>query len=230
MWHAMAITALFSSLQLASAFIYLATVFRAPISGWKLGILRWIRQMVVPFFWIAKTSSVCLKHLWWETTVLTVILSPLVKLAWSKLLALCQPVSTLVKHEEQFCLIYIRELTWNSNKQLMKMQPANFKLQALLGVLWSLSFTNTVVMSLGDLACYKFEDNMKLTKCSHSNGFIIKTPSSIPARLSPHWIHLMCKIFQPDFTGYNEKRRKLGITCFPFLTNIAFCLFKALST
>lgn len=39
------------------------------------------------------------------------------------------------------------------------MYPANFKLGVLLGALWSLSFTSTAVMFLGDLACCKFEDS-----------------------------------------------------------------------
>ena len=99
------------------------------------------------------------------------------------------------------CSIYVREVTENSNKQLMQIYPANFKLWVLLRVLWFLSFTSPQIISLGDFLCV-WRPNRKLTKRSHSSSFIIKTPASIPARLIPHWIHFMCKeIFQPGFTG-----------------------------
>ena len=93
-------------------------------------------------------------------------------------------------------------------------------------------------ISLGDLL-WVWKPNMKLTKRSHSSGFIIKTRASIPAGLIPHLIHSMCKeIFQPDFNGVRGKKYiyiytcvyihththiKLGKICFPFLVSIALC-------
>lgn len=232
----MAITALFSFLQIVAAFIYWATGFLGTYSRLQAGALRCIRQVIVPACWIAKISSVFETSVMWDQ-------GSNCHSATASIVGLEQasrPLSASFLPCKTWKTIPVASTSekWHKTQaqQLVQVYPADFKLWVLWWALWFLNFTSPEVISLGELL-WVWKPNVKLAKRSHSSGFIIKTLASFPAGLIPHLIHFMCKeIFQSDFTGVGGKKYiythvyihthahiNLGKICFPFLVSIVFC-------